>query len=410
MNFTFEIAKRYLLSKKSTSAINIITWVSIAGMTIGTAALVLILSVFNGFEGLLAGLSNSFNPDLKISPIEGKFFAVDSTQIAEIRMIDGVLQVAKSIEEICLFEYKEVQQDGMIKGVDEYYAEVTSIDSTIREGKFSTLEGNRNLGVLGRGLSVNLSINRKDAGTPVSVHMPTLKSSGVMSSMGKEFKTISVYPTAVFNVGSEDDIRYMLTNIETVAKLLDKPGQISNLEISIVEDGDEDDIKSSIASILGEGYKIDNRYQQEESFLKVMNIEKWISFLIVMLTLTILAFNMVGSLWMMVLEKKKDISILRSMGYETSQIRSVFMMQGMLITGIGIVLGMLIAILLYGLQKQFGLVSVPDGFMISAYPIELRWTDFVVVAVTVAVIGWLASILPSYRAGQVSASVRQEID
>ena len=409
MNFTFEIAKRYLLGKKSTSAINIITWISVIGITIGTAALILILSVFNGFESLLSGLNNSFNPDMKILPAEGKYFEVSDEQTVEIKNISGILGISKTVEEVCLFEYKETQKDGKIKGVDENYNFVTSIDSTIKSGAFKLLESNRNYGVLGRGLSTNLSINHKDAITPVLVHMPTRSNKGMLGKMGKEFTTINVYPSGVFSVGSEADVKYLITNIETVTKLLDQENKISTIEVKLSKDHDEDEIRSSINKVLGEGFTIKNRYEQEATFLKVMNIEKWISFLIVLLTLGIIAFNMVGSLWMMVLEKKQDISILRSMGYETKQIRAIFMMEGILITGVGIVIGNILALILYWLQKDFGLISIPDGFMISAYPIELKWTDFVIVAITVFVIGWLASLLPSYRAGQVSPFVRQEL-
>jgi len=172
MNFTFEIAKRYLLGKKSTSAINIITWISVIGITIGTAALILILSVFNGFEGLISGLNDSFNPDMKVLPAEGKYFEVSEEQTAQLSKISGIIAISKTIEEVCLFEYKETQKTGIIKGVDNNYNNATSIDSTITRGQFSLLQSNRNQGVLGKGLSTNLSINYKDAITPISVHMP----------------------------------------------------------------------------------------------------------------------------------------------------------------------------------------------------------------------------------------------
>jgi len=204
-------------------------------------------------------------------------------------------------------------------------------------------------------------------------------------------------------------VQYVISNYESVSKLIDRKNKLSALELKLTEDYDEEQIIASINKVLGEGFIMKNRYQQDESFLKMMNIEKWISFLIVALTLIIIAFNMIGSLWMIVLEKKQDISILRSMGYETKQIRAIFMMEGILITSVGLVIGIILALILYFLQKQFGIISIPDGFMINAYPIELKWTDFVVVSITVFVIGWLASLLPSYRAGQVSPFVRQEL-
>lgn len=409
MNFTFEIAKRYLLAKKSTSAVNIITWISVIGITIGTAALILILSVFNGFESLLSGLYNSFNPDLKVVPIEGKFFELDSTQTVSLQAIDGILSVSKTIEEVCIFEYKDIQKAGRIKGVDTHYNQVTSIDSTIEAGQFKLKQDIVNYGVLGKGLSINLSINYKDAFTPVKAYMPIRKKTSMLNQMGKEFKQMNIYPAGIFAVGSEADVQYIITNYEAVNRLLEKKNEISALEIKLTEDHDEAEIRAAIAEILGANFAIKNRYDQEESFLKIMNIEKWISFLIVVLILGIIAFNMIGSLWMMVLEKKKDIAILRSMGLETKNIRNIFLMEGIIITGVGLVLGTLLALILYYFQRYYGLITVPDGFMISAYPIELKWTDFIIVTATVVSIGWLASILPAYRAGKVSAFVREEL-
>ena len=409
MNFTFEIAKRYLLAKKSTSAVNIITWISVIGITIGTSALILILSVFNGFESLLSGLYNSFNPDIKVVPIEGKYFELDSTQVIQLNSIQGIVNMSKTVEEVCIMEYKDVQKAAIIKGVDMNYNSVTSIDSTIEAGMFRLQDRNLSYGVLGKGLSTNLSINYKDAITPVTVYMATRKKSSMLSKMGKEFEQLSVYPSGIFAVGSEADVQYMITNYEAVNRLLSQENKISALELKLTEDHDEEYIRAEINKILGDGFDIKNRYDQEESFLKIMNIEKWISFLIVVLVLGIIAFNMVGSLWMMVLEKKKDIAILRSMGLETRNIRNIFLMEGIIITGVGLILGTFLALALYYLQKHYGLITIPDGFMISAYPIELKWTDFVIVSVTVFCIGWLASLLPSYRAGKVSAFVREEL-
>ena len=409
MNFTFEIAKRYLLAKKSTSAVNIITWISVIGITIGTAALILILSVFNGFESLLSGLYNSFNPDLKVMPIEGKYFELSEEEVKKLESIPEIKSFAKTVEEVCIFEYKDVQKAGIIKGVDANYNSVTSIDSTIENGQFFLRDDNVNFGVLGKGLSINLSINHRDALTPVTAYMPLRKSSSLINKMGKEFKTMNIYPAGIFAVGSDADVQYMITNYEAVNNLLSYENKISALEIKLNDDYDEKSVRTKIQDILGEGFNIKNRYQQEESFLKIMNIEKWISFLIVVLVLGIIAFNMVGSLWMMVLEKKKDIAILRSMGMHTRNIRNIFMMEGIIITGLGLVIGIILALILYYLQKNFGLIGIPDGFMINAYPIELKWSDFVVVSITVFGIGWLASLLPSYRAGKVSAFVREEI-
>jgi len=257
-------------------------------------------------------------------------------------------------------------------------------------------------------MSVNLSINPNDKLTPMTVYMPLREKKSVMSKMGKEFKSLSVYPAGVFTVSGDTDAQYVVASISFVNKLLGQKDQISALELALSPDHDDGEVKAAIAAVLGDGFVQKNRYEQDAAFLRIMNIEKWISFLIVSMVLLIIAFNMVGSLWMMVLEKKKDIAILRSMGYDTSHIRGIFMWEGMLISTIGIAIGITIALVLYFLQKQYGLVGIPDGFMIDAYPIDIQWSDFVVVIFTVLTIGGLASLLPAIRAGQVTASVRAE--
>ncbi len=409
MNITSTIALRYLLGKKSTAAINIITWISIVGITIGTASLIIILSVFNGFEEVLSGLYNSFNPDLKVLPRDGKYFEFSNEEMSEIKNINGVNSVSQTLQEVALFEYKDNQKPGLIKGVDDHYLEVTNMDSTIRMGKFLLRQGSVPYGVLGRGLSTNLSVNLNDKLTPVSVHMPKRKPKGMLSRMGKEFSTKFIYPAGTFSVGSEADVQYMITGLSVVQSLLDSKNKISSLEIRISPNADEDKIREALNNLFPEKITIKNRYEQDSTFLKVMNIEKWVGFLIIVLTLIIIAFNMVGSLWMMVLEKKKDISILRSMGLNTQGVRKIFFMEGMMITVAGIVLGILLALVLYILQKKYDLITIPDGFMINAYPIELRFSDFLIVIFTVLIIGALASLLPSYRAGKVSAFVRREL-
>ena len=410
MKFTTEIAKRYLLGKKSTNAINIISWVSIIGMTIGTAALILILSVFNGFETLISGMYSAFNPDLKVLPVKGKFFELKDDQMKRIIDLDGIKVASKTVDQVSLFEYKDVQKPGVIKGVDENFVKVTSIDSSLRNGDYKVLKNNTNYGIFGRGLGSNLTINYKDQLTPVKVHTPTrVNQGGILSKVGKEFNTIYVYPSGNFAVGGDPDVLYAITNFESVNNLLDQDDLLSSIELKMTNGANEKEVRQQILSILGDNFMIKNRYQQEETFLKVMNIEKSIAFLIVVLTLGIIAFNMVGSIWMMVLEKKKDISILRSMGYETKDIRRIFMAEGMIITFLGIVIGIVLALILYVLQKEFGIVSIPNGFMISAYPIELKFSDFIIVIFTVLGVGFVASLIPSYRAGMVSAFVRQEM-
>ena len=405
MKLTFEIARRYLLGKKSNNAINIITWISILGITIGTAALILILSVFNGFESLLSSLFDSFNPDMKIVLDEGKSFYIDDETVKQIKAIDGVVAVSKTIEETALFEYKDAQEVGTIKGVDSEYHNATDIYTTVKRGDYILKEGNINYAVIGAGMRTKLGVNYNDVITPISIHMPLRKKVGLISS---PFKTLEVYPSGVFSVQSEADLQYIISNYEFVNKLLSYENKTSALELRLQEDYDEDEIRSSIKALVGPGYVIKNSYQQNEAYLKIMNIEKWVSYLIASLTMVMIAFNMVGCLWMIVLDKRKDISILKSMGMTVRQIKEIFIAEGMLIGMVGVLIGTALALFMYFLQKQFGLVSIPDGFMVRSYPIELKLIDFSVVIATVLGISYIASILPARKAARIETQLRSD--
>lgn len=404
MKLILTIAARYLFGKKSTNAINIITWISIIGMSIGTAALILILSVFNGFESLLTGMLSNFNPDIRVTLTEGKYTSRDSLDETKIRAIEGIEAVAFTLEETSFFDYKGSQEVGIIKGVDSEYIRVTGLDTSLITGQ-AKFGNETQYGVLGSGINTKLSVNPDDAFTPVTAYMPADEDKG---PLGKPFNSYQFYPSGTFSVGSEVDMQYVLVNYEAVNLLLGMENGFSAIEIKLKPEASGRRVISQLTAILGPRYKVSNRYQQDEGFLKIMNIEKWISYLIACLTLMIIAFNLVGSLWMIVLEKKLDIAILRSMGLTRQSIRRIFMALGLLISIIGLGVGFLLGLVLYYLQKKHGLVSIPEGFMIDAYPIEIRWPDFIIVTLTVLVIGYLAALLPSHRAGQIGAWVRQE--
>ena len=373
-------------------------------MSIGTAALILILSVFNGFESLLSGMLNTFNPDIKVTLVEGKYISKDSVNIDLIKKLDGIERISFSIEETSFFDYKGSQEVGIIKGVDENFVYVTGLDSSIVSGK-ANFNDEIDYALLGSGMNTKLSINPSDEYAIITAYMPTKEDQG---PLGKDFNTLQFYPSGTFSVGSDIDIQYVLVNFDLVNQLLKLEDHFSAIEIKVAPGTNENDVIQSLEKILGDKFMIKNRYQQDEGFLKIMNIEKWISFMIACLTLLIIAFNLVGSLWMIVLEKKKDISILMSMGLTKSSIRWIFLTLGFLISVIGLVFGFILSLILYWMQKNYGLISIPDGFLIDAYPIELRFIDFIVVTLTVMIIGYMASLLPSIRAGKVSAFVRQE--
>ena len=393
---TIDIARRYLFGKKSTNSINIITGISVFGISVGTAALILILSVFNGFESLLSGLFNAFNPDLIVVPIEGKFFHTDSTLMEAILDIPGVIAVSETLEEVAFFEYKGIQDFGHIKGVDQSYKEVTRLDSLVLDGVYGLKKDNIQYCMIGVGLRNKLSVNIDDRLTPITIYTFNSKNSLVS---GKEFSKKAAYPTGVFSVKSDSDHQYAIVTLELAKSLISSKGGISALEIK-VEDGDHKRLTQALKSILPTGLKVMDRYEQDETFLKVMRIEKWVSFMIAGLTMLLVAFNLLGALWMIGLDKRKDISILKSMGFTSHGVKWLFLTLGMMITVIGLLLGFAIALFLYYIQKEYGLIGVPASFMIDAYPVKLKLPDFLIVTLAVLVIGWLASILPANKAAR----------
>ena len=406
MSFPFYIAKRYLFSKKSTNAINIITSISVFGLAIGTAALVLVLSVFNGFEDLISGLFSNFNPDIKIEIVEGKSFMPNEEKIKQITALANVSAVAKTLEEVAIFEYSGSQDYGIIKGVDKQYVSVTAIDTTLREGSFVLQKDSIPYAVLGSGMRNKLSVHVEDEFTSLTVYTAKKKKSRSSIIPGSGLRKKLIYPAGVFSIHLDVNDQYILSSLDFVQSLL-STNKISALEVKVENQNELAAVVSSIEEIMGSEFSVKNRFKQDEAFLKVMNIEKWMSFAIVSLTLLLIAFNLIGALWMIVLEKKKDIALLKAMGTEDHMIRNIFLWEGALLCILGMVSGFVLALLIFIAQKTIGIVPIPEGFMVSSYPISIRFTDFLAVGITVLLIGLLASIPPALRAQRVSEMIRE---
>jgi lipoprotein-releasing system permease protein len=405
LNLPLKIARRYLLAKKSTNAINIITGISVTGIAIGTAALVLVLSVFNGFEDLIIGLFSKFNPDVKVTVVVGKTFVPDPEKLAQIRALPEVGIVSETLEEVAFFEYRESQDFGILKGVDSLYHRVTGIDSTIFEGRYRLKEGERSLAVLGGGMRNKLQVNIEDPFETLNVFMAKRENVGAME---QQFKKRFTYPAGSFKIQQDFDNQYVLVPLDFARDLIGAPGEVSALEIRLKPGIEPEMGIAAIQTVLGPDFLVKDRYQQDEAFLKLMNLEKWMSFAILSLTLVLVAFNMIGSLWMIVLEKKGDIAILKSMGATDTTVRNIFLNEGLLLCSLGLVLGFVLAIGLYIIQKTYGIIGIPDGFVVSAYPISMRFIDLMAVAVIVLIIGLTASIPAALRAKRVPALMREE--
>lgn len=406
MNFSFRLAKRYLFSKKKMNAINIITSISVLGLTIGSAALILVLSVFNGFEELISSMYSHFDPDLKVIPQKGKTFEMDDQTITEIGALPGVKYISKTLEEVAFFDYGEKQNIGVIKGVDSNFHKINGMDSMVREGEYILREGLKYTAVVGLGMRNKLGISIEDDFSSLGVFIPK---SVTIRPFESPFRSRLLHPSGTFIVQQEFDNKYILSDISVVRDLLRLSEEVSALEIGIAQQADSWEIKQKLEDKLKErGLVVQTREEQQAAFIKLMKIEKWLAFAIAGFMLLLIAFNLTGALWMVVLEKKKDIAILYSMGATSHQIRSIFLIEGMLLSILGIIAGFVIALLVYGVQKFFGIVSIPGNFVIDAYPSSLKLADFVVVAAVVSLIGLTASLLPAIKAGKVTTLIREE--
>ena len=364
--------------------------------------MILVLSVFNGFEELIVDLFSNFNPDVKITAIEGKTFKSNPDQIAELRKLSGVQYVSETLEEIAFFEHSGNQDFGILKGVDSFYHKINSIDSTIREGRYKLFAGDQNLAVLGAGMRNKLAIDIHAQFSSINVYMPKNKSSAI----GQPFKKKILYPSGTFAIQQDFDNQYVLSSLDFTQNILSVKNQVSAYEIRLHKDINASKTIAGIQSIMGDRFLVRNRYQQDEAFLKLMNIEKWMSFAILSLIIVLILFNMVGALWMIVLEKRKDIAILKSMGAQNGSIGFIFLAKGLMLCLLGLLVGFTAAVLLYLSQKWFSIVSIPEGFVVNAYPISMRLMDFIAVTVMVLSIGFLASLPAALRATKIKTMVR----
>ncbi len=401
MNLPIKFARRYLFAKRSTNAINIITGITVFGLAIGTAALILVLSVFNGLEGLIRSMSNNFTADVKVSIAKGKVFKPEEDKLLKISELTGVDHISKTLEEIAFFEYRKNQTFGTLKGVDNNFHKVTAVDSTLWEGEYLLNSEEANFTILGRGMRNKLGVNIDNPlGHPLKVYMAKRNNSR------KPFREKLATPRGVFSVEPEYDNNYILSSLSFAQGLLNYDTEVSFLEIKLNESVDQSSTIDQIKTILGPAYVIRDRYQQDEAFNKIMNAEKFIAFAVTSLILALFAFNMIGALWMIVMDKKKDISILKSMGATDKLVRNIFLNEGLLMALVGMGAGFALALILYSLQKMIGIIPSP-GFIVEDYPIEIRFWDFVVTSFIVLIVGILASIAPAVKAASIPAIVRE---
>ena len=403
MNLAWLFAQRYFVARKSTNAINIIAAVSVIGMMVGTMALLLVLSVFNGFEDLVTSLYNSFNPDLKVEARIGKTFEVDSSTIYKLEHLPGIKAVSEVLEENALLRYNDKDMVGRLKGVDDKFIDVSGIDSTIVGGKYMLTDADSlNYAVVGLGIQAMLGVNIDNQFSRLEIYMPRRQGKVSTTSPENAFKQQVIYPIGVYAIQQDFDAKYTIVPLQFMRNLLDyDTPQVSALEIALLPNANMVTVQTAVEQLLGKDFKVADRYQQDEFLYKVMRTEKWAVYLILTFILIIAAFNIVGSLSMLVIEKKHDLGILRAMGANSQFIRRVFMLEGILLGGVGGAMGMLLAFVICLAQQHFKLLRLAgDTFLIDAYPVSMRWFDFLMVGITVIIIALLAAYFPAQRATQ----------
>jgi lipoprotein-releasing system permease protein len=387
------IAKRYLLAKKSRNAINIISAVSVAGVAVGTMALIIILSVFNGLETLVRSIFNTFDPDIKITAAEGKTFIPDSSRLRLLANIEGVSCYSLTIEENALLKYGDRQYIATIKGVDDNYAMVTDIDSSMWEGEFTLRSDNgRPYAVPGVGVAQYLGI-RVNFITPLNIFVP--RKSGSETDAENAFIKKFIFPSGIFQIEKDYDSKYVYIPIEFARELTEIEKGVTSVEIKFRENADPRSIQKKIRNIFNNGFIVQNRYEQQEIFYKVMRSERLAIFFILTLILTIASFNIIGSLTMLIIEKERDIEILKSLGANSDLIRKIFIFEGWLISIVGAISGIILGFIICWAQQTFGIVKLQSETLImDSYPVVMKLKDFIIVPATVLLIGYWAAWYP----------------
>jgi lipoprotein-releasing system permease protein len=358
-------------------------------------ALVIILSVFNGLEEMVKSIFGTFDPDLEISIKEGKVFIPGESVIDQIASMEGVADYSLILEENALLKYGDKQYIATVKGVEDSYSRITGLDSVIWDGNFILKdEKGRDYAVVGQGVANNLGIGISFL-TPLQIFVPKRTGSGSSINVSNAFIRRYIFPSGIFNIEQEFDSRYIFVPINLMRDLLEYSDEVSAIELKLDNYGDVDRVQPKIEALFGESYIVKNKYQQQEIFYKVMKSERLAIFVILSFIILIASFNIIGSLTMLIIEKEKDISILRSLGANRPLIRKIFIFEGWLISVIGTFSGIALGVLICWLQQQFGLVRLQgDTLIIDAYPVVLKTTDLALTAVTVLTIGFWAAWYP----------------
>jgi lipoprotein-releasing system permease protein len=383
------------LAKKSHNLINIITWISILGISVGSFALIVVLSAFNGLEKVISSMNNRLTPDLQIAPVKGKTIDLTAFPLGQLKNIQGVDYVIPTITEDALFRANDKQHIGQVKGVGVEYQEIERVGEIVYgDNGFLLSDGEYDFAVPGAGVAWYLGINAYNPYAMVRVYVPKRGNASLMS-LENSFNSDVLNVRCVFSTEQEQDEKLVLVPFNWLSELLDYENKASNVELFVAPNADINKVKKSVNTIIGEYFTVKNQQEQQETLYRIMRSEKWAVYVILTFILILATFNVVGSLSMLMIDKRKDTEILKSMGADNRLIQKIFMNEGLLISVAGGVIGLLLGIILVLLQQQFGFVKFGTGgnYVVDAYPVLLKLKDVLLIFATILVVGCTSAFL-----------------
>jgi lipoprotein-releasing system permease protein len=392
VNISTFIARRYLFSKKSSNAVNIISWISVFSIAMATFALVVVLSAFNGLQDIVESMYEEFEADVKISLKKGKWMEEGLIDQAALMEINGVEQVQNSLEELTLVRYGKQQSPCTVKGVNQAFLRSSGLENKLFEGSARLEINHQPTALVGYGLASVLSLYVDNAMESLKFYAPKLTGTTILNPE-EAFYTKSISPAGIFMINPDIDNKYIIVPMEFAQKLLRKEGKITAIELK-VKDGMEEEVRDEIIALIGDSFNVKTRFELNEVVYQTNQSEKVVTFFILAFILVIAAFNVISTLTMILLEKEKDILTMRYLGFDLSRIRRIFVTEGMFINGLGIIAGMLIGLVLCILQIRYGLVRL-EGGIVEFYPVKLMLKDFIIILGTALIIAYVASYFPS---------------
>jgi lipoprotein-releasing system permease protein len=392
VDFSYYIARRYLRTKKAKNVVNIISGVALVGVTVGTIALVVVLSIFNGFDVLIKSFYSFFDPQIKITVAEGKQFNPNTAVFEKIKNDESVVHFCEVAEEIAHLRFEGRQFIARIKGVEEEYLELSNLEEVLYDGELVLNDGNFDYAIIGRGVAYNLGASANFI-NPIHISVPK-KGTG-MSTFTSPFKQEHVFLSGIYAVGQQEvDNQFAIIPIKMARDLLDMDSTVTSIELGLVTGVNERKFQKKLQKLLGDEYVVQNRYQQHEQYYRVAESERFFIYLILSFIVIIASFNLASSIAMLLLDKKKDIHILLSLGLTRKKIGKIFFFEGMLVSVVGATIGLVLGILICLGQIYFGWLKFPMSFAVENYPVEIRFWSLVLISITVLIIGGVASWLP----------------